>query len=126
MAIRVLSVNNVVLEQVDFLQGDFYTRVHNLTVADLTLVAFFNNVPLVWPLTSGNGIGDAQVKTGFFYFSELSIPGYYGLRFRPNAIGFWRVVVNYPAGVQSIALDYDVLQPIEMTGGLKAQFIKPG
>jgi hypothetical protein len=123
MAVRVLPINALTFEQVDFLQGDFYTRVTGLDESDLTLVAFINNAPLNWTLVSGNGVSNAQVKTGFFYLNEIS-SGYYGLRFRPNAIGFWRIVVNYPAGVQSIALDYDILQPVDMTGGLKAQFIK--
>jgi len=125
MAIRVLPVNTPVIEQVDFFQGDFYTRIGGLTTSNITIQAFYNNQLMSWPTVSGNGVADDQVKSGFVYFNELSVAGFYGIRFRPNVMGFWRIVVNYPVGVQTVALDFDILTPIEMTGGLKAQFVRP-
>lgn len=124
MAIRVLPVNSLSFDQVDFFQTDFFTRVTGLTPGDLTLELFFNNGPVSWTLTSGVGVTDAQVVAGNVYFQELDQPGYYGLRFRPNAVGYWRLVLNYPVGVQGVGLDYDVVLPPAVASGLTASFTR--
>lgn len=127
MAIRVLPIHTVIIDQVDFFQGDFYTRITGLTVSNLALTVFLNNVVQAWPLTSGVGLTDAQVKAGRIYVAELSVPGYYGVRFAPNAIGYWRVSLSYPVGVQQVSLDYDIVVPGPTggTGGLHSTFVKP-
>lgn len=125
MAIRVQPTHTVVLDQVDFFQGDFYTRIAGLGTGNVALVAFYGNTPLAWPLVSGVGVTDAQVVAGSVYFHELQA-GYYGLRFRPNVSGYWRLIFNYAAGTQSVTLDYDILDPITLASGLKASFVKPG
>lgn len=124
---RVVQANQVVLDQVDFFQPDGFTRVTGLNPGVLVSQIFFNNVIQPWPLVSGLGITDAQVVSGRIYFNEVpGSPGFYNVRFRPNALGYWRNLLTYPAGQQVAAQDFDVVQSAPaMEGGLHASFIKP-
>jgi hypothetical protein len=117
----------VVLDQADYLQGDVYTRVTGLTTAQLQCVVFYNNILQPWTFLNGIGVSDAQVTSGKVFFNEVpGSPGYYNVRFRPNAIGFWRLLITYPAGTQIIALNYDVVgTPSDTDVGLQSAFIKP-
>jgi len=124
---RLVQVNQVVPDQVDFFQSDGFTRVTALTPANLVSRIFFNNALQPWPLVSGLNIPDAQVVAGKIYFNEIpGSPGYYSVRFRPNAVGYWRNVLVYAAGTQEAAQDFDAV-PSQPTaeGGLSASFIKP-
>lgn len=123
MGIRVVPANTLVYDQLDWFQGDFFTRIGGLVPANLALVVFVNNTVTAWPLTSGVGVTDAQVQAGRVYFQELTT-GYYGVRFRPNALGYWRLDFRYAAGVQAISLDYDVVTKLDMAAtGLHASFV---
>lgn len=124
---RVVQANQVVLDQVDFFAPDGFTRVVGLIPSSLVSQIFFNNTIQPWPLISGLGITDAQVASGFVYFNEVpGSPGFYNVRFRPNALGFWRNLLTYPAGTQISAQDFDVVQSAPaMEQGLHASFIKP-
>lgn len=125
MAVRAQPVNTTVIDQVDFLQGDFYTRVTGIVLAGVTVDVFFNNTRIAWPKIDGSGVTDQQVTSGSIYFHEFE-SGYYSVRFRPNALGFWRVIVSYPTGTQSVSLDYDIVPPADMyPSGLRAKFIQP-
>lgn len=125
MGIRVVPVNALVYDQLDWFQGDFFTRTPGLTPASFVLRAFVNNAVTVWPLLTGVGISDAQVKTGNVYLHEITT-GFYSVRFRPNALGFWRLNFEYPVGVQAIALDYDVVTKLDQGAqGLHATFVNP-
>lgn len=110
MATRIIPINTTIVDQVDFFQGDYYTRIENLPHTALVLNLFNENNKLNWPLASGVGLTNNQILSGSMYFSEVvGAPGFYSVRFRPNAAGYWRLVLNYPAGVQASALDYDVV-----------------
>jgi hypothetical protein len=123
MGIRVVPTNTLVYDQLDWFQGDFFTRIGGLVPADLAFVVFVNNTVTAWPLTSGVGVTDAQVQAGRVYFQELAT-GYYGVRFRPNALGYWRLDFRYAAGVQTVSLDYDVVTKLDMAAtGLHASFV---
>jgi len=125
---RVIPINQTVVDQTDFFEADGYTRVVGLTPADVVLTMFFDNIQQPWPILSGLGVSDAQVVSGQVYFNEIAgSPGYYSVRFRPNAAGYWRVIVEYPVGIQILAQDYDVTAPAAATssGGIKASFVKP-
>lgn len=124
MAIRVHPIHAPIIDQADFFQADFFTRITGLTNASLSLALFLNNVEVAWPLITGTGVSDVQIASGNVYFHELTVAGYYGVRFKPNAIGYWRVVLNYAVGVQSVALDYDVVSPAALPSGLKASFTR--
>ena len=125
---RIIPYNQVVLDQADFLQSNGFSRVVGLTTADVTGQLFFNNVVQPWPLISGVGVADSQVVSGRVYFSEVSgSPGFYSVRLRPNALGYWRLILIYTAGMQQLAQDYDVVQNAPATTqGLNASLIKSG
>jgi hypothetical protein len=124
---REVFVNQVVFDQADYFQSDGYTRVTGLTIADLEIETFFNNQSLNWALVNGATVTDGQVVAGKVYFQEVTAePGHYSVRWRPNATGFWRILITYPAGQQRLAQDYDVrAEPIRQAGGLKPSFVKP-
>lgn len=121
---RVVRINQPVRDQADFFEGDGFTRQAGLTIADVTSALFYDNVPLPWVLTDGAPVSDSQVKAAYVYFHEIAgAPGYYSLRFRPNAAGYWRLCMVYGAGEQLLAQDYDVTsEALQMRGGLTASF----
>lgn len=122
---RLLRVDQTVIGQVDFFQGDGFTRVAGLTVGDLSSRLFFDNVLQPWSLINGATVGDALISAGGIYFNEIgSAPGHYSVRFRPNVVGYWRLVLSYAAGQQIVAHDYDVtVEPLSKRSGLKASFV---
>jgi hypothetical protein len=123
---RIVQANQVVLDQVDFFESDGFTRVTGLIVSSLVSQIFYNNTIQPWPLVSGLGVTDVQVAAGKVYFNEVpGNPGFYNVRFRPNALGFWRNLLTYPAGQQISAQDFDVVQNAPATEqGLSASFIR--
>jgi len=124
---RIVHSNQVVLDQVDFFLSDGFTRAAGLTPAHLVCQLFFDNTPQVWPLMSGVGITDQQIVSGFVYINEVvGAPGFYNVRFRPNATGYWRNLLTYTAGQQISAQDFDVIASgANPETGLKASFVKP-
>lgn len=125
---RLIPTNRVVIDQADILAPDDYTRITGLTVADLTATLFYNNVAQPWTLVSGSTVTDAQVATGTVYFNEITgQPGFYSVRFRPNAVGFWRLVIDYSAGSRLVGLGFDVVPEMPLVAsGLKASFVPMG
>lgn len=124
---RLVQINQTIIDQADFFEPDGFTRVIGLTVASLTHQIFFNNVLLSWPLVGGSSISDAAVVSGNVYWNEVpGSPGFYNVRFRPNAIGYWRNIVSYPAGTQIMGQDFDVVSQVPAAEtGLRASFTKP-
>jgi hypothetical protein len=114
-------------DQADFFQSDGFTRVTGLTVSQLTMALFFDNQPQPWQFVTGAGVTDTQITSGYVYWLEVpGAPGYYSVRFRPNAIGYWRLLITYPVGTQIQGQDYDVVPPSPTVDqGLKASFLKP-
>jgi hypothetical protein len=124
---RIVQQNQIVYDQVDFFQSNGFTRVTGLTYTAVLLNVFFENVAQPWPLADGLIVTDAQVASGYVYFNELpGSPGYYNIRWRPNGLGYWRLLVTYVPGQQIEAQDYDVVSsaPVVETG-LSASFLKP-
>jgi len=121
---RLVQINQVIVDQADFFGIDGFTRVQGLTLADVSLKLFYDNKVQPWPLIDGTNLADAQVRSGSVYWSEVD-PGYYGVRMRPNAVGYWRLLITYTAGTQIMAQDYDVTaQPPFIESGLKVSFTK--
>lgn len=125
---RVVQANQVVMDQADFFLPDGFHRVPGLTITALASQLFFNNTLQPWVLASGSGVPDSQISAGRIYFNEIpGSPGIYSVRFRPNALGYWRNLLTYDAGLQIVAQDFDVVQGAPaMESGLNASFIKPG
>jgi len=122
---RLVQANQVVIDQADYFQGDGFTRVTGLTISDVASQLFFQNDFQPWPLVDGATTDDARVAAGRVYFHELpGSPGIYSVRFRPNAKGYWRLIVTYTAGQQIMGQDYDVVaEATPPAGGLKSSFI---
>lgn len=125
---RLVQINQVIIDQADFFQPDGFTRVTGLGVASVTHQLFYNNVLQPWPLLLGTGVTDALVKAGSVYWNEIQgLPGMYNVRFRPNAVGYWRLLITYAPGEQIMGQDYDVVAQVPVVeSGLKASFVKPG
>ena len=120
---RIVRINQTVIDQADFFQVNGFNRVAGLTFGDVMAQTFYNNVPQPWTLANGGSTSDGQVKTGVLYFHEIpGALGNYSLRFRPNAAGYWRVILTYTAGQQIVAQDYDVMAEPAQAGGLTASF----
>lgn len=125
---RQVFINTLVFDQADFFQTDGFTRVVGLTVPQLQMSLFFNNEIQPWTFIDGSTISDMKASSGVVYWNPIpGAPGFYGVRFRPSAIGYWRLLVTYPVGQQILAQDYDVghLPPF-IEEGLKPSFVKPG
>lgn len=124
---RLVIANQTVVDQADFFQSDGFTRVTGLTVTNLVCQIFFDNQLQPWPFISGAGLTDTQIASGNVYWLEVpGSPGIYSVRFRPNQIGFWRLLITYTAGQQIMGQDYDVTAaPPTVDQGLKASFLKP-
>lgn len=120
---RLVQINQVILDQADFFELDGYTRVTGLTITDLVSEVFFNNTLQPWPLIDGASTTDAQVSSGSIYWNEISgSSGIYNVRFRPNSVGYWRLLISYPGGTQILALDFDVTQQYPADSGLRVSF----
>lgn len=124
---RQVYANQVVLDQADFFQPDGFTRVTGLNATLVSHQLFFDNQSQPWTLVNGSSVPDSQVVSGKVYFHEIpGQPGCYSVRFRPHAIGYWRLLVTYAPGQQITAQDYDVIaSPVAGESGLKASTVKP-
>jgi hypothetical protein len=124
---RLVQINQVVVDQADYFRSDGYTRVTGLTIGDLIRQLFYNNIEQPWPMFDGSSVPDSQVASGRIYFHEVpGSPGIYSVRFRPNAVGYWRFLLAYPVGQQILAQDYDVTPVVTtVSSGIKSSFVKP-
>lgn len=134
---RQIAPNQVVYDQADFFNQDGFTRVNILQPADMQLEVYHDNVLLPWTLVDGVGVTDAQIASGKVYVMHIP-SGPYSVRWRPNSIGYWRILLTYPAGQQIVAQDFDVggassggggsssSSSSSSSGGLKASFVRPG
>lgn len=124
---RLVYSNQVVYDQADFFQLDGFTRVPGLTIANVTSELYFNNTRLPWVLVSGLNVSDSQTVAGKIYWLPIT-NGPYGVRFRPNQVGYWRLIITYTVGNQIVAQDYDVNpgSGINAPTGLRASFEQGG
>jgi hypothetical protein len=120
---RLVQINQVIFDQVDIFQSDFFNRVTGLDPADVGLSVYFNNTLVTWPLVDGTSVIDSQVVSGSVFWNELA-SGAYGVRFYPNNLGHWRLVFTFaPSPSQVISLDYDVVNlPNFVESGVRASF----
>lgn len=124
---RLMQNNVVVRGQPDFLQSDGYTRITGITPNRVQSVLFYNNALQPWLLVDGSAVTDAQIASGSVYWNEIpGASGYYNVRFLPNAVGYWRLLILYPAGPEFYAQDYDVVPSANIDAGLLTSFLPPG
>jgi hypothetical protein len=124
---RLVQINQLVLDQADFFQSDGFTREAGLTPSDLTSQIFHLNVLQPWPLIDGSTVTDQMVVSGKIYWTEVpGSPGIYNVRWRPNALGYWRLLITFAAGTQIMGQDYDVVSQVPVAeSGLRASFTRP-
>lgn len=124
-ASRVVSVSSLVQDAIDLFRADGRTRAPGVQVEDLNLKLFFNGSRIEWPLVSGVNVQNLQVTSGRVYWSEIEA-GFYTLRFYPNVVGSWRVLLTYPEYDQAVSLAYEVVQPTStpISVGLRTSFIR--
>jgi len=119
---RLVPNNQTLFDLVDIFQNDGITRVTGLP--PLQAQVFLNNVSQPWGTVSGAMVSDAQVVSGTIYWNEVAPgAGLYGVRWRPNAVGFWRLAFTYTPVPQNVTLDYDVIASAPSSGGLQFSFI---
>lgn len=124
---RQVVANQVISDQADFFQGDGYTRLTALTLGDIQLKVFWDNQVQPWTLVDGTNVTDALITSGSVYWAPIpGAAGYYAVRWRPSATGFWRIALNYSSGSQFTLLDYDIVPDPTSSAqtGLRASFSK--
>ncbi|HEY8095937.1 MAG TPA: hypothetical protein VIE65_07535 [Methylobacter sp.] len=127
---RLLPAGALVRDQIDlYSPAGSANRVPGYGISGLSLTLFLNNVPLSWPLADGSSVPDSSISSGTVYYNEIqSVPGFYAIRFFPNAVGFWRVVLTATPLLQVQIREYDIVPAgffgQSQGGGLTASFDK--
>ncbi len=123
---RSVNSGSVIYSQVDFFSPPgSYIRIPSIAASSVSIKIFCNNKSLGWTVVDGSNIQDSGVSSGNIYFNEItSGTGFYSIRFFPNKIGFWRIIVSHSSGEQ--ILEFDVSpQSGSSQPGLIASFNKP-
>jgi hypothetical protein len=115
----------MILNQVDLFLADGKTRAQDVQTTDLLLRVYVDDSPLGWTLVSGVGVPDVRVAAGRVYWTEFST-GFYSIRFFPNALGVWRILLTFPAHDQAVSLSYSVVPQVrnDLGSGMRASFIR--
>lgn len=123
---RTINSGCLVRTQADFYFpiGSFYRSV-GIGIASLTSYLFLNNQLVSWDLSDGTSVPDSSISPGSIYFNEISnSPGFYSVRFLPNQVGFWRLILKNNSIYSESISEYDVvISPDSSNGsGLIARF----
>lgn len=122
---RIVSSGCLVRSQVDlYFPAGSSSRFTGAPASSVSATVFANNVLLAWPVADGSLVLDSSISSGTVYFNEIpQAPGFYSVRFFPDRVGFWRIVIRSDAlGAESI-LEFDVVAPAKPDGGLNASFV---
>ena len=101
-------------------------RVVGESYTSLALSIFSNNVALPWPLADGTLVADSSISAGTVYFNQITgSPGYYSVRFFPDRVGFWRLILREATLGEQVILSYDVThaRPGPASNELNASFV---
>lgn len=123
---RTLPSGSLVRDQLDFYSPPgSSSRLSGVNVNSASITAFFNNSILPWFFSDGSSVSDSSISSGCFWFNEIpGSPGFYSLRFFPDKVGFWRIVVYHSASGSEQIKEYDVVQSNQYVQGLSASFTK--
>ncbi len=112
-------------------QFDFYfpigsfTRLTGLGFSDFQIKLFHNNSTLSWSLLNGSTVSDSSISSGSVFINEIAgSSGYYNVRFYPDKIGFWRLVLRNPANSIESIQEFNVVGANQSSQGLIANFNK--
>lgn len=119
-------INMLVYEQIDLFMLDGITRAQGVPLTALTSKLFYGSEGEPWVLVSGTGVPDEQVVPGYLYWDEFET-GYYSIRFKPNVVGIWRLILLCAALNTGVSVTYSV-EPVAypMNTGLQVSFIRGG
>jgi len=120
---RTIIAGKLAFDQLDFITPGTIQRVSGIQVSDLSALLFWNGSVTSWALADGSSIQDCSIAAGSVYFNEvIGVTGYYLVRFLPDKIGYWRLVVRHAGmGVEQIR-DYDAVAAGPTFSGLNASF----
>lgn len=116
---RLLHAQTLIFDQVDFYLGS--SRIF-VPLSSLQSKLFVNNQLLPWTLEDGSSVLDSSISSTKIYYNEISgNPGFTSLRFFPDRIGFWRLILSW--NTSEVIKEYDVSGAKNSTGGLNASFV---
>jgi hypothetical protein len=124
---RSIPTGSLVRAQADFFNpAGSFTRVTGLAYTAVSVNVFFNNAAVVWGVSDGSSTQDSSISSGSIYFHEISgNPGFYSVRFYPDRVGYWRVVLKTTSPVSSESImEFDVVPTANLLPGLNASFAK--
>lgn len=124
---RQVISGNLVRDQADFfVVGSDSVRQPGLVAVNISASLFSNNVYQTWQFLDGAGIPDSSISSGAVYFNEIvGSPGFYSIRFFPNAMGFWKLSLTWSSGNATLNKCYDVVpSAINQNAGLIASFTR--
>lgn len=125
---RTVTAGALARDQVDIYNPpNGFTRSTGVVSAGVSVTCFVNNAPVSWPVADGTSVQDSSISAGMVYFNEIAgSPGFYALRFFPDRVGYWRLVVSIASTSVEAIKEYDVISAPQgnASGGLNATFVK--
>ena len=123
---RILSAGILVRDQIDIYNPvSSFIRQTGIVPATVASTLFVNNSLVAWPLIDGTNVSDSSVSAGNLYFNEIvGSPGFYNLRFFPDQIGFWRLIMRIVMTSSEVIREYDIVPQLgAKNSGLNASFL---
>ncbi len=125
MKSRTVTANQIVFDQADIFQANGLTRITGIDPGGFTFRLHYNGTVKSWALVDGSSITDGQVVSGQVYWSEIgSATGFYSIRWRPDAVGYWHLSFAYAAVAQTSLSEFDVVPAPTSPQGLTVSFTK--
>lgn len=128
---RLVSAGSIAYDQIDLYDPPgSLTRAPGVTVSAIVSRLFVNNAETAWPIADGSTVPDSSVSAGRVLFNETALNStFYSIRFFPDRVGFWRLVLRIVSLGTEIVRDYDVVPAGSFSssgpsGGLNADFVK--
>lgn len=127
---RLVSAGAIIYDQPDIYSPvGTINRPTGLVVANFAFTQLVNGASLPWPLADGSAVPDSSISSGSAYFNEIpGTPGFYSVRFLPDRVGFWKLILTNAGLGIDVVLEYDVLASGALkpgaSSGLIASFTK--
>lgn len=107
---RISYQGKLLFDQIDVLDPTDSSRVSGLTYEDFEVFLFKDNSAKYWFLQDGSSLVNQSISSGSVYFNEIpNSPGFYSVRFFPDGIGYWRIILRRILTGQWYSADYDVI-----------------
>lgn len=120
---RQVPAGRLVYDRADWYQ--YTIRKTGIIWSDLEIHAFINGDILTWGLADGAPVVDSNIGAGSVFFNEVvEAPGYYLIRFFPDRVGFWRIILRHPALGVEVIREFDVVPSPAPSSGLQSSFVQ--